>query len=75
MTKSLTLKQLRKNTGLRRKEFLHKLGVKTRSLTYWEAGERLVPTQRITSYARVCGVSREIIMNAIGETFEKGSDK
>jgi len=71
MTKSLDLKQLRLNTGLRRKEFCYKLGIGERSLRYWEAGQRIVPTQRIVNYARVCGVSQEEILKAIGETFDK----
>jgi len=64
----MDLRALRKNSGVSRKRFCMLLGVSLRALHYWENGDRILPTARITRFAGLCGVSVDQVLKAVGET-------
>lgn len=47
------LKELRDRTGLNTREFAEKLGVKERSVSYWERGIMHVPTITFIAIERI----------------------
>lgn len=64
----MNLKELRKNAGIRRKEMARLMGVTLRTLTYWESGQKILPTLRLTRFAALCEVGVGDVVDAIAET-------
>jgi len=67
----MNLREMRKGTGIHRKEFCRLLGVGLRTLDHWENGKRIMPTMRITTFSRICGVTADQVLSAIGETISQ----
>jgi transcriptional regulator with XRE-family HTH domain len=70
----MNLREMRKGSGVHRKEFCRLLGVGLRTLDHWESGKRIIPTLRITSFARICGATADQVLSALAETIEASHD-